>query len=461
MSTTTTTYSTEQASKAARIGARIRHHMHTPYWSWRRGDYAPTDPIDRAAVGRLREERNRACRWLTTAADHIGMPLPVGNGTNGPWHRCAVLDAFGRLGIHDSAAGRIAWTDAAAPRYVRRFTCIASRAVSVSEAGGTGGMGSAHRQVALVFGIHGQAVPRISPMPRPTVTWIEWGLSTCYGHCGRAPTSDDYRQEWARLAAVVPVRETTVPQRERLVVSGAYDRVPCGMWKDYTRSRRYPRYEQLHKVRVVLQPDRQNISQYVYLVGLRKDRDSAAEALRSSWMRYVRTRVLEDAGKTLRRCGLMLPESPGGSTIGAVVGTVSRTYGERALADWMAPAPDLSAEETATIREAAGHLLAQDPRSVGLGLRDPWGVPGYPAGANHLTYVLPRQYHHIWEHVLEQPGMSEWLASVRAAAQEEKDRIGLRCDGPVTDEVISVLRDAGYDVVRQQFGHVQCSLHSD
>jgi len=193
--------------------------MADPDWAWRFMSPTSDDGVEDAALRRLHADADRARRWMANASSAIGMPLPVGNGTNGPWHRVALIDADGRFGVGDIAAGRIAWTDMRAPRYVRRFAVEASAASSPHGAGGSGGMGSASAQVALAL-LHGGHPARISPLPRPNVSWIEYGIRTCYGTCEGAPTPDEYRTEWAALAGV-PRQETTTAQSEDLHVAHA------------------------------------------------------------------------------------------------------------------------------------------------------------------------------------------------------------------------------------------------
>lgn len=202
--------STATHSDAARIGARIRHHLATTDWSWRHA--TPADPIDARAIARLRDEAERARTWLAISSAAIGMPLPTGNGTNGPWHRVAVLDRAHHLGIADIAAGRIAWTDAVAPSYVMRFATPTAHASSPHAAGGSGAMGDrAVAQVALT--LHGESA-RIR-RPQVHVVEIEHGLTTCYGDIAATPTADDWRKEWAALAAAGTIcRETTAEQWE-------------------------------------------------------------------------------------------------------------------------------------------------------------------------------------------------------------------------------------------------------
>lgn len=211
---TDTTTPTTTAQIAARIGARIRAHLRDPAWSWR-WTTTTTDEADVRAIARLRDDAARACRYLTMATDHIGLPLPRGNGTDGPWQRQAVLDERGLLGIADIAAGRVAWTDTVVPSYVRRFAVRRDRAVSPHGAGGSGAMGRAVAQIALVYtdDLGRRRRPVLSPLPRPRVTTVEYGLTTCYGTIGDAPSATEYRTEWAALAQV-PSAATAQPQWE-------------------------------------------------------------------------------------------------------------------------------------------------------------------------------------------------------------------------------------------------------
>jgi hypothetical protein len=205
-------------SRAARIGARIRAHLASERWDWRYQSTVAQDDIDAAALATLRRDRDRAARWLELASAQIGLPLPAGNGSGGPWERSAVVDAAGRLGLADIAAGRIAWTDATVPTYVRRFVVSTPRVCSPSECGGSGAMGTATGQVALTYGMHNAARPTVI-VPRIQVTQIEYGLTTCYGHVGLAPSAEEYMREWAALvAAGVQIVETPVPQWDRVTL---------------------------------------------------------------------------------------------------------------------------------------------------------------------------------------------------------------------------------------------------
>ena len=187
-------------ASAARIGAAIRRHMIDPDWAWRSTDPDPCDLIEIAAVSRLRDQRDRACRWIELAAEALGTPMASGNGSGGPWQRSAVIDVDGRLGIADIARGTVTWTDAIVPSYVQRFAVPAGSAISTNAAGGSGSIGSAVAQVCLVYGMHSAGKVRISPLPRPSISWVEWGLTTCYGTVGATPET------------TVELRETTIPQ---------------------------------------------------------------------------------------------------------------------------------------------------------------------------------------------------------------------------------------------------------
>jgi hypothetical protein len=204
-----------QQAIAAQVGARIRAYMATKDWNWRFSDPDAADDIGRMALTRLQDERARACHWLQLAAEAIGMPLPVGNGTNGPWNRTAVLDATNRFGLLDIARGAIVWTNVAAPIYVRRFAVRSNRGSSPHMAGGTGGMGSAVTQIALTYGMRGVPSPKIV-VPHPTVILIEYGLQTCYGDVGRGPGQEYEQDTWRKFDPTLWV-ETDTPQWERAV----------------------------------------------------------------------------------------------------------------------------------------------------------------------------------------------------------------------------------------------------
>lgn len=191
--------------------------MAAPQWDWRFASTPATDEYDAAALATLREQADRARRWLELWSEAIGMPLPAGNGSGGPWQRVAVLDRQARVGLLDIAAGCIAWTDSVAPSYVRRLALATSNAASPNQAGGAGATGDAVSQICLTYHMQPSARPVLSPLPRPVVVWIEYGLTTCYGSIGAAPSAGGYRSEWVRLSeSGVECRPTLHRQWERV-----------------------------------------------------------------------------------------------------------------------------------------------------------------------------------------------------------------------------------------------------
>lgn len=187
-----------------------RRLMNTPDWSWRHE--LPATPAERAAALHLRSLRDRAAHWLELASEAIGLALPTGNGSGGPWQRSAVLDANHRVGILDVAHGTIHWTDAVAPSYVRRFAVATKRAGTPNEAGGSGAMGTAIAQVVIVYGMRDAAKPLVR-VAALKVTSIEWGLTTCYDYVGKAPKS---------VPSGAELIETPVPQWDRVAPPGGH-----------------------------------------------------------------------------------------------------------------------------------------------------------------------------------------------------------------------------------------------
>lgn len=303
-------------STAAQIGAAIRRHMATPDWAWRHQD--SDDPIEARAIARLRTDRDRAARWLELAAEAIGMPLPRGNGLDGPWQRAIVLDRAGLVGLIDIAAGRIAWTDAWAPSYVRRFAVPVDTAQSPNLAGGTGGKGDrAVAQVAILYGMKDAARPRLGALPRPKVTEIEWGLKTCYAECGAEPSSEEWRAEWAPLVARgVSCRETTAPQWEEVPLGPGVDR---DLWDRLMGDRRYARHRAGNST---IDGIRRH---YVEVHGTREARQRLATELLGEWRQAVAREACRQAEYLLAQTG-----HPTRTASGA---QASDMYGPIAVAD--------------------------------------------------------------------------------------------------------------------------------
>lgn len=201
-------------ARAARIGARIRHHLASPKWDWRFPSTPAVNDEDAAAQARLRADYARAARWLMLASEALGLPFALGNGSGGHWERVAVVDAAGQFGLLDIAYGRIAWTDAVIPAWVARFAVRSKSGSSPNIAGGSGSMGDAVAQLAIVHYSGNNAIVRA---PAVNVVRIEYGLTTCYGNVGSAPSPSDYWKVWSQwMDRGVPVLETVHPQRERV-----------------------------------------------------------------------------------------------------------------------------------------------------------------------------------------------------------------------------------------------------
>lgn len=452
-----------QQATAAQIGAAIRRRMGDPQWSWRYTDAA--DPIEARAIARLRSDRDRAARWLELAAEAIGMPLPVGNGSGGPWQRAIVLDTAARVGLIDIAAGRIAWTDACAPSYVRRFAVGAHAAQSPHQAGGSGSLGArAVSQVTLIYGMRGAERPRLSPVPRPSVTEIEWGLRTCYGSCGDAPTAGEYRREWASLvAAGVPCCETTAPQWAEVDFGKGVD---PDLWGRLIGSRNH----------VETRPGNWTVAgvcrHYVSVYGDRATRARLAAELTAQWGAALALGALRHAESLLDQTGHATTTVSGARATGDAGW---HQYGPQAVIDRLRMlAPQIDPAIIARRDELAARVLAEDPAQHGLSRRDPWGRPGEPyPDLCEAAYGVPyRELDSTWarewsahpytdsmeRHILEAPGVTQWIRMAREAAESERRRIGLLSGaaGPVTDQELELLIAAGYTVVREAHGHVHC-----
>ncbi len=440
------------STTSKRVKARIEKHLATSDWSWRHGD-VPSDPVDAEAVRALRHDSERATSWLEQAAKSLGLDLPVGNGINGPWHRAAVLDADNKLGIADIASGRIAWTGAVVPSWVRQFGVVVERVQSPHEAGETGAIGSAVRQVALAYGMQGRATT--TDAPTVAVEWIEWGLQTCYGECGDPPSADDWRKEWTPLAGS-PARETVVPQWDTAIhgveATLAAEWLKLGeLSPDWHRKRRGVR----HGLRTV--PDHMVGNVHVEVLGVGDARREAVARLDAEWRAWATTEAARRAALVIRDvyagAGLKLPPTAAAGNRGPHELDVANVRIQRHLLRCASPPDPLSHDERSSVLARAAELLARNALEVGLSLRDPWGRPGYPAGANHISYLLPKGCPNDGD-ILDEPGVRGWLAAVREAADSERQRLGLTGDGSVTNEEVERLRSCGYAVELGQHGRI-------
>lgn len=456
-----------QQSSAALIGAAIRRHLADPEWSWRYAE--PRDEIDARAIETLRRDRDRAAKWCELVAEAIGMSLPVGNGTNGPWHRSAVLDASDHFGLLDIAAGRIAWTNVKAPRYVRRFAMKVTRCQSVSVCGESGAMGSAKAQIALTYGLRDAKPVEVSAPNQPSIISIEWGLQTCYGETGPRPSPDDFRKEWTHImTATVEVKETETPQWDTTVMSVDADlaaewlkidtsRLPGG--KDWHRQTVQSHF---FTAEVRLRPCNFVGRVDIEVFGIGDDRRMKIAELRTEWETWIRAeaarRAAEAALSVLSRGKLSIPAC--GSTWRSLTERVSTDVRvQRHVLKHAAPPDPLTPDERLTVQECAGGLLSLDPVEVGLSLRSPDGRPGYPNGANHISYLLPSGTPHT-DDILDEPGVRAWLAAVKEAAQEEHKRLrdhGVGESSPFSNEELDRLRGLGYTVELGEYGHIKAT----
>jgi hypothetical protein len=129
---------------------------------------------------------------------------------------------------------------------------------------------------------------------------------------------------------------------------------------------------------------------------------------------------------------------------------------QRHLLALATPPDPLTPAERQAVRDTAAALLAQDPQQVGISLRDPRGYPGYPAGANHISYLLPDGTRHT-DDIVDEPGVRAWLRAVQEAADNEHRRIDY--DGDPWNHPAQArarLEAAGYTVADGQYGRVTC-----
>lgn len=284
---------------AQSIGGAVRRLMASTDWSWRHDDF--TDEAEAQAADILRRDSAKAQAWLLRVSSLAGMPLPTGNGTNGPWNRIACITDAGTLGIVDIAAGLAVAYDAAVPHYVRRFSLPVVVARSPHDGGGKGGIPATWRQVALMLTDDGRRVV-VPPRVAPVVTI--YGLATCYGGIGSPIQEDEWRTEWAALAGVES-HETTDPQREGIDFRRG---VNPAMWDAFMSALPYSaKYEELAGVQVTHSGGNWGGLDYVYVTGRRKDRERAIVWLRGQWAEYVQIRAVKAIRDLYSATGLACP----------------------------------------------------------------------------------------------------------------------------------------------------------
>ena len=140
-------------------------------------------------------DRRAAHAMVAEVARQIGRPMPLGNGTNGPWAHIPVLSPNGYIGVLDIARGVIVLSDVPATRAVLRITDGPS-SVSVHEAGGSGDLPAGWRRIVAYY-----HTGMMGPYRRPVsarVTQVIWGLLTCYGQAGSIPWGESEGAGWWR-----------------------------------------------------------------------------------------------------------------------------------------------------------------------------------------------------------------------------------------------------------------------
>lgn len=193
--------------KGGHISSAKKKIMKMPAWS----SFVPNDEYEKRALEIIKMEMEKANKWLVLASEHISTLLPIGygiGGSGGCWSRVAVF-RNGQLGILNVADGIIGWTDTDVPSYVRRFMIPTD----------TASMGSASHQINMTY-YHLKESPKISPLPKPKVIEIEYGLQNCYGTIGRQinkfkPSIYPEYTEWVYNGAKMV--ETPIPQYARIL----------------------------------------------------------------------------------------------------------------------------------------------------------------------------------------------------------------------------------------------------
>jgi len=158
--------------------------LEDPKWGWRHADFEGASKAEQDAASFLRKQADQARSWLMGVSEAAGLPLPLGNGTNGPWHLLAVSDGT-RFGVLDIAKGVLNITDAVLPDSVRMFVMVDS-ATSHHFAGGSGTLPNGWGQIPLVLFNTTKKAECTSRIIERT-----WGFRTCYGWTGTAPNPLD------------------------------------------------------------------------------------------------------------------------------------------------------------------------------------------------------------------------------------------------------------------------------
>lgn len=392
-----------------RIAHATRQMMQSERWDWRYQDYH--DAIEARAAEILRRDYQRASSWLRRVSDMTALPLPLGNGTNGPWNRIPYVTDSGRYGLVDIAKGLAVEYDVLVPSYVRRFAQhVEDRAISVHQAGGSGGAPTTWTQIAVVLG--GAAVRVVAPREVQPLRIIT-GLSTCYGTIGGPVESTDMC--WGTYTAV-PQTETDEPQREEVPLGSGVD---PEMWQQFMRQRAASPSRRYYPATITTSGAHRVGRVYVRVFGSRAARAETIEAIMHDWREYVRRACLTAMRGVWERSGLPMPASRGGLKSGHDWPRDPLGYGDAALAAEVVPDPlsRLSDDDLDAVRRVAEQLLSHDP--VAVGRQQKYGRAGhigYVARDLGIEYSLSTDAY--WTHVYEWPGVRDWYARVDAAAQD-------------------------------------------
>lgn len=270
------------------IAAAVRRQIRSSDWEWRYGavitDGSYAGSADCRAANILRREYRRAAAWLRKVSQMTSLPLPEGNGTNGPWQRVAHVTGNGTYGLVDIAAGRAVEYDVRVPSYVARFAHSGMRAQSGNMAGGSGGAPLGWRQILVV--LTSGPEPRVATPRAVRPVLITYGLSDCYGGIGAAPQPTGpedaaWRRDWGDIAGCCPTVATLEPQRERVT-----NAVQPEIWSGFLRDKRW-----FPRAKIVLRDAymiRNGVrEQEPWLIGSRKDRADARQYIEREWPLYV------------------------------------------------------------------------------------------------------------------------------------------------------------------------------
>lgn len=262
-----------------------------------------------AAARVLRRDMHFAAAWLAHVSTASGYPLPLGNGTNGPWNRIGCVTPDGYYGMVDIASGIAIETDAIMPWRVARFATPISRAQSPHDAGGTGGVPQGWRQIAVI--LCGQNKSRRHMPTVVTVTHVTYGLSTCYGTIGSDPRKSGY---WAKkwMLPTAAWAETDEPQREEIKMGMG---VQSKMWDEFRRT--LPGYVSaspyISTATLTTSGGNYSVGEeklvYIYMFGSKQQRQMTEALVRAAWGKWLAVRLCRDLYFALEKNGINVPNN--------------------------------------------------------------------------------------------------------------------------------------------------------